>query len=146
MQNETNVPDESKERFWFGHLDDKRGGSIVIWDRHGPIPPAGSVYLYVYRRDTIVQFIAELARKHLHSADNAEIKYLSRNALESYFCALSRYYGEIREQREGREELNPYPEKLAGQECYACGGSGYEREMQQVIAIGCAVCGGSGRT
>lgn len=90
---------QQTERFWFGHLNDKKGGSLVIWDRDGPEPPDGSVYLYVYRRDAIVQFVVDIVQPNLRPADNAEIKYLSSNALESYFQALHQYYKKVREHR-----------------------------------------------
>lgn len=143
MFNETNSTPKQTERFSFWHLDGPKGGSLAIWDRDGPAPSEGRIFLYVYRRDTIIEFVSDLVRKNIHPADDAEIKYLSSKALESYFCALSRHYKEIRKRR---EEYDLYPEKPAGWECYACGGSGYERGRQQYGVINCAVCGGTGRT
>ena len=132
----------SGQRFWFGHLSDKKGGSLVIWDRNGPDAPDGSIYLYVYKRDAIVQFAADLVKEHLSPADNAEIKYLSGDALRSYFQALQQYYEKVREHR---AEHNPRPELLAGEICSACGGSGYERGQLYGL-IDCCICGGIGRT
>lgn len=97
-------------RFWFGHLNDRKGGSLVIWDRNGPAAPEGSTFLYVLRRDAIVQFATDIVKRHLQPADAAEIKYLSSYALESYFSALSRHFEDIRSKR---GKPNPQAEGIA---------------------------------
>lgn len=136
------ITNHNKPRFWFGHLNDSKGGSLVIWDRKGPKPPDESVYLYVYKRDAIVQFVTKLVKTNLCPADDAEIKYLSESALESYFLALSQFQNELRLRK---AENSLYPELPPGDKCFACGGNGCE-QGNHFGSVSCAVCGGTGLT
>ena len=148
------------ERFWFGHISDNRGGSIVIWDRLAPALPGDQVYLYHFKRNTIVKFKRDLVRTRLRSIDQAD-RTVAGAALSAYFRARAKLSQEQATERQAREkqvqesetdqekdeeneEVRLFKELLdKGRVCYSCDGRGYEHGLYGAIA--CAVCLGWGR-
>lgn len=132
------------ERFWFGHLSDRRGGSIVIWDQCAPHLPEDLVYLYHYKRDSILTFNKDIVRKKLRPISKEEESVIDA-ALSSYFGARSRLSADLRERRQEREAENNYEYAGARKDnniCYECKGRGYEGG--KFGALLCPVCLGLG--
>lgn len=124
-------------RFWYGYVGSSRSGTIVLWDRAGPRAPAGSVYLFHFKRGEIVLFSRQTARSAARPLDEAELS-LASSVRSEYFAARARFYEEHPEQNVWAEEL-PVGQSI----CFACAGELYEHDETGEKFV-CGVCSGSG--
>lgn len=135
---------KTSERFWFGHLNDRHGGSVVIWDQCAPRLPNDLVYLYHFKRDSILPFKKDIVRKKLRPISKEEEAVIDV-ALRSYFQARSRFSATLKSRGQERESDygHEYLEINKGAKtCYECNGCGFEGG--KFGALLCPVCLGSG--
>lgn len=138
---------KTSERFWFGHLDDRHGGSVVIWDQCAPRLPNDLVYLYHFKRDSILPFKKDIVRKKLRPISKGEEAVIDA-ALRSYFAARSRFSANLKSRGQKREgdydDDDEYVEiNKDAKTCYECNGCGFEGG--KFGALLCPVCLGSGK-
>jgi hypothetical protein len=134
----------TSERFWFGHIDDRRGGSVVIWDRLSPHLPDDLVYLFHFKRNAIVKFRKDMVRDKLRPITREEESVIDA-ALSKYFEARSRlsrdlWTEKIEKHVQCAESSNSDvpSELLERMECFYCEGRGFDYGNL------CPVCSGWG--
>ena len=85
-------------RFWYGYLDAREGGTIVLHDRLIQPPGEGAVLLYNSKRGELLEYAADIVRPKLRGLYADEFFIIDEVRAE-YGEALSRYLGPLRSDR-----------------------------------------------
>ena len=111
-------------RFWFGCLETRRPGGLILWDRTFTDAPMNEVRLYHYGRDELVYYEKSIVRAKLRPLDNEELKMIP-SVVDAYFACLRRST-ESRASNNDMDKPDDLFIKSLTRTCYDCGGSGFE--------------------
>jgi len=111
-------------RFWFGYLDTRTAGGLILWDRAVEDTPQNEVRLFHFARNELVYYEKKIVRAKLRPLDSQELNLIPA-AVTAYFACLRKTTEPILLQDE-IDKPDDFFIKSLTRICYDCNGSGFE--------------------